>query len=188
MQIVLILILILLYFLAIIRLDLFYNNRYFWNQNCRWERVGTSLIQPIMELFGNSMTAHFWHFQDFTIDRNCFEHDKFILQLNSNRKSFRKFNNIPILSFFSSAYVDINPFQTCAIIRPKDYIGKWKIVFARDWNHNLFSIEKCSHVGAVKVVVDGSGGIMGQGESGSLIELELVKYCKAWQNTYILFV
>jgi hypothetical protein len=177
-----------IYFLVAIRLDLFYNNRYFWNNNCRWERVGTSMIQPIMELFANSMTAHFWHFQDFQLDHNCFEHDKYILQLDSNNKSFRKFNNIPVLSFFSSAYVDVNPFQSCAIIRPKNYIGKWKIVFARDWNRDLFSIEKCSHLGAVKVVVDGSGGIMGQDDEGKLIELELVKYCKAWQNTDILFV
>jgi hypothetical protein len=188
MQIAFISLVISLYFLAIIRLDLFYNNRYFWNQGCKWERVGTSLVQPIMELFGNSMTAHFWHFHNFQMDHNCFEHDKYILQLNSDRNSFRKFNNIPVLSFFTSAYVDVNPLQTCAIIKPKNYAGKWKIVFARNWNHNVFSIEKCSHIGAVKLIVDGNGGIMGQGEDGKLIELELVKYCKAWQSTDVLFV
>ena len=181
-------ILILFYFIAVIRLDLFYNNRYFWNKNCKWERVGTSLIQPIMELFGNSMTAHFWHFENFYLDRNSFDHSKYILQLNSPKNSFRMFNKIPILSFISSAYVDVNPFQTCAIIRPKTYQGKWKLVFARDWNNNIFSIEKCSHIGKVKVVVDGNGGIMGQGENGDLLELELIKYCKAWQCNEILYV
>ena len=181
-------ILILIYILAAIRLDLFYNNRYFWNPNCKWQRVGTSLIQPIMELFGNSMTAHFWHFEDLYLDHNSLDHDKYILQLNSSRRSFRMFNKIPILSFFSSAYVDVNPFQTCAIIQPKSYQGKWKIVFARDWNNDIFSIEKCSHLGAIKIVVDGTGGILGQSESDELLELELVKYCKAWQDTDVLYV
>jgi hypothetical protein len=180
--------LIVLYFLAVIRLDLFYNNRYFWNKNCRWERIGTSLIQPIMELFGNSMTAHFWHFDNFELDRNSFEHDKCILQVSSTKKSFRLFNNVPILSFFSSAYVDVNPFQKCAIIQPIDYKGKWKIVFARNWDQDQFCIEKCSHIGPVKIVVDGSGGMMGQGEHGEFVHLELVQYCKAWERTDILFV
>lgn len=179
---------IILYFLTVFRLDLFYNNRYFWNKNCKWERVCTSSIQPLMELFGNSMTAHFWHFENFHLDHNCFERGKYILQLTSKKKSLRKFNKIPILSFFSSAYVDVNPFQSCAIIQPKDYNGKWKIVFARNWNHNIFSIEKCSHIGPVKVVVDGNGGIMGQSEEGELIELRLVQYCKAWQRTDVLYV
>ena len=174
--------------MAIIRLDLFYNNRYFWNKNCSWERVGTSLIQPIMELFGNSMTAHFWHFENYKLDRNSFDHNKYILQLYSPKSSFRRFNNVPILSFFSSAYVDVNPLQTCAIIKPKNYDAKWKIIFARDWNNNIFSIEKCSHIGAVKIVVDGKGGIIGQGENQELIELELIKYCRAWQHTDILYI
>lgn len=182
------LIFVLIYILAAIRLDLFYNNRYFWNDNCRWERVGTSLIQPIMELFGNSMTAHFWHFEDFEFDHNSFDHSKYILQLEASRKSFRRLNKLAIVSFLTSAFVDVNPFQTCAIIQPKGYHGKWKIVFARDWSNDLFSVEKCSHIGAVKVVVDGNGGIIGQGEDGKLVELELVKYCKAWQNTDILYV
>jgi hypothetical protein len=188
MQITLISILVLLYILAIIRLDLFYNNRYFWNSNCKRERAGTSLIQPFMELFGNSMTAHFWHFQNFEMDHNSFDHDKYILQLNSTKKSFRTFNKIPILSFLTSAYIDVNPFQTCAIIQPKNFQGKWKIVFARNWNRNVFSIEKCSHMGPVKVIVDGNGGIMGQGQDEQLIELEVIKYCKAWQFTDVLFI
>lgn len=188
MQVLIVLTIISLYILAVIRLDLFYNNRYFWDRNCRWQRVGTSLIQPLMELFGNSMTAHFWHFRELKLDRNSFDYAKYILQLNSYKKPFRKFNHIPVLSFFTSAYVDVNPFQSCAIIQPKEYSGKWKIVFARNWTNNLFGIEKCSHIGSVKVVIDGSGGIMGQGEDGNLIELELVKYCKAWQHTDVLFV
>ncbi len=174
--------------MAIFRLDLYYANRYFWNNNCKWERVGTSLMQPLMELFGNSMTAHFWHFENFKLDRNSFDHNKYVLQLNSSQNTFRRFGKLPILSFLSSAYVDINPFQTCAIIKPKNYKGKWKIVFARDWDNNIFSIEKCSHLGSVKVIVDGSGGIMAQNQNNELIELELVQYCKAWQSTDILFV
>jgi hypothetical protein len=178
----------LLYILAAIRLDLFYNNRYFWNQNCRLERFATSAIQPLMEIFGNSMTAHFWHFENFKMDHNCFDHDKYILQLHSNKKPFRKLNNIPLVTFFTSAFVDINPLQSCAIIQPKSYIGKWKLVFARDWSHDVFSIEKCSHIGPAKVVVDGAGGIIAVDQQGELIELELVRYCKAWQHTEVLYI
>lgn len=174
-----------LYSLAAFRLDIFYSGRYFWPKNMKKERFFTSLMQPFMELFGNGMTAHFWHFQDVVYSIKNLD-KKFILNLTNNKKPFRKLNNGKFLAVLTSAWVDTYPFQDCAIIKPKNYTGKWRLFFPI--SSKVCQIEKCSHIGAVKVVVDGNGQVLAKNEKDEFIELELVKYCKAWQDTHILFI
>ena len=193
-----------LYTLACFRLDKFYMGRYFWDEDCNrkqnknqlGERFWTGLLQPFMELFGNGMTAHFWHFNTIKIlESNYKENHKenyknYELVLESSLRQFRIFDKGFIVAVLTSAWVDINPFQTCAIIKPtKDNTDiLWKIFFATDVQNGLFQEEKCSHRGAVKVVIDGQGSVWGRDINGNFIELEIVEYCKAYQNTHILFV
>lgn len=176
---------ILCYFLAVYRLDQFYLNRYFWDNNCKLERVLTSFIQPFMELFANGMTAHFWHFEDLDWKTNSIE-KKYFLELNNFRPPFRIFDKGKFLAILTAAWVDCNPWQTCAIIRPKNYKGKWKIFFPL--SSNICQEEKCSHYGRVKVVIDGKGNILGRDLNGNFIELEVLGYCLAFEKTHILFV
>ena len=172
------------YILAVWRLDNFYSNRYFWNANCTLERILTSTMQPFMEIFANGMTAHFWHFEDLDFETSSLE-KKYFLELDNFVPQFRIFDRGKFLAILTSAWVDVNPWQTCAVIRPKSYKGKWKIFFPLG---NVCQEEKCSHQGSVKVVVDGKGVILGRDLNGNSIELELLGYCQAFQKTHILFV
>lgn len=179
-----------LYLLACYRLDKHYSGRYFWDTNCHKEKICTNLLQPFMELLGNGMTAHFWHFRTLPI-KNCNFKPKFELKLQSNRPATRIFSKGLFLSIITSIWVDINPFQRCAVIKPV-YSSEitpntlWKIWFMT--GTQTTQEEKCSHFGTVKIVVDGQGGIFGRETDGNFIELEVVTYCKAYQNTHILFV
>jgi hypothetical protein len=177
--------LIVLYLLAAFRLDIFYSGRYFWQEGQDKERFFTGLLQPFMELFGNGMTAHFWHFKDVKFETKDLD-KKFLLKLSNHKKPFRRLSSGKFLAVLTSAWVDTNPLQDCAIIKPKNYNGKWQLFFPI--NSKICQLEKCSHYGAVKVAVDGSGTILAKDEQGKFIELELVEYCKAWQQTHILFV
>ncbi len=186
-----ILTLILFYLLTAIILDQVYNRCYFWDANCIPQRIATSLLQPLMEIFGNGMTAHTWHFEYFkvteTIDQKyrldvCPKHP------NKANKSFRKFNSNPILRILTSALVDINPFQEALIIMPKNHNGKWKIAFEVNQNNNIYQKAKYSHIDKVKILVDGEGCIMGMDDKDNFIELKSVGSCRAYQHRNILLV
>lgn len=171
-----------IYAIWVWRLDIFYSGRYFWDQNCDLERFLTALLQPFMEIFGNSMTAHFWHFKKQRLGTK-----PILLELKSWKKPFRLIGGNKFADILTSAWVDTNPNQQTAIVRPKTYKGDWKLVSFTDQT-GVFEVEKCSHIGAVKVVVDGNGSIMAIDQNNNWIELELVNYCKAWQNTHILMI
>jgi hypothetical protein len=178
-----------LYFLAVYRLDKFYMGKYFWDQNCEKERFFTCLLQPFMELFGNSMTAHFWHFKNIYLSQEQKQVIyNFELPVNSSCKPFRVFNRGKPIAIITSACVDVNPMQECVIIQPKIHTGKWKLFFAVSYDNGLFQEEKCSHIGAVKVAIDGTGTLLGRDLEANFIELEILKPCKAHQDTHILMV
>jgi hypothetical protein len=177
------LVFVIVYGLAAFRLDQYYSNKYFWDTSCIRERLASSAGQPLMELFGNSMIAHTWCFRTFKqhidIPHNC------KLSIDCEKPLFRKFNS-GWLTFITSAWVDINPMQECAIIQPKDYYGKWKIFFQT--GIGIYQEAKFSHIGQVKIVVDGQGEIYGRDQNGKFLELEIVSRCKAWKRTDILMV
>jgi hypothetical protein len=174
---------ILIYALAVFRLDQYYSNRYFWDKGCNRERFGSSVGQPVMELFGNSMVAHGWCFctykKHIDIPSSC------KLVIECEKPLFRKFNS-GLATLFTSAWVDINPLQTCAIIEPVEYTGKWKIFFQT--GIGIYQEAKFSHVGQVKIVVDGQGEIYGRDLKGNFVELQIVDRVKAWERTDILMV
>jgi hypothetical protein len=176
-----------IYLVLVVVLKSKYSRLYFWNKDCIIEEIATNLIQPIMELIGNSMTAHNWHFQRLDNPNSTEIHSK-ITCIRSNTKPIRKFDSGFVKMILTSAFVDVNPLQQCAILRPKSYTYKWKIAFPTDLSKDEFKIEKCSHFGAVKIVIDGSGCNFGIGEKGEIIELEVVEICKAYQRKDILFV
>ena len=173
----------LIYLLTVFRLDQHYSNRYFWDEDCGWQQFWSSIGQPIMELFGNSMIAHFWCFE--TIRGKIIIPSHCRLQIPCQSPPFRRFNR-GLETVLRSAWVDVNPNQLCAIVQPVDYIGRWKIFFQT--GGNTFQEAKFSHTGAVKVVVDGSGQMYGRDLSGVFIELEILQNVKAWQRTDILMV
>jgi hypothetical protein len=175
-----------IYIITAIILDYFYSKKYTWNQNCTLERVATSSIQPIMEIIGNGMTAHNWTFKNILIKKQIPEGCKLCYEVSQN--PFAKLHSKRIKRILTSAVVDINPFQPAAIIRPKNYEGKWKICFEIDKNQGLYQIAKYSHTGKVKILIDGSGYIMGMDSSGEFLELEIVEYCKAWQRRDVFLV
>ncbi len=176
-------ILTLIYALAVFRLDQYYSNRYFWDVGCGRERLSSSLGQPIMELFGNSMVAHGWCFRTFKqhieIPQGC------KLSIECEKPIFRKFNS-GLVTLLTSAWVDINPKQTCAIIQPRNYEGQWKIFFQT--GIGIYQEAKFSHRGQVKIVVDGQGEIYGRDSQSNFIELEIVDRVESWQRTDILMV
>jgi len=59
-------ILIVFYLSWVFVLALKYNTKYTYktNENTFLIKVGTYLIQPIMEVFGNGKVTHFWHWQN----------------------------------------------------------------------------------------------------------------------------
>jgi hypothetical protein len=178
-----VLVFVVLYALAVFRLDQYYSDRYFWDTGYAKERIASSVGQPLMELFGNSMVAHTWCFRTFKrhidIPHNC------KLSIECEKPLFRKFNS-GILTFITSAWVDVNPMQECAIIQPKDYTDKWKIFFQT--GIGIYQEAKFSHRGQIKIVVDGQGEIYGRDLDGNFLELEIVGRCKAWKRTDILMV
>ena len=172
-----------LYILSAFRLDQYYANRYFWDQGCRWERFGSSASQPVMELFGNSMIAHGWCFRTFKKNIDIPVGCKLIIECQ--KPLFRKFNS-GIATLFTSAWVDINPFQNCAIIEPVNYDNKWKIFFQT--GIGIYQEAKFSHCGKVKIVVDGQGEIYGRDLNGNFLELRIIDRILAWERTDVLMV
>jgi hypothetical protein len=180
-------IVVVIYLVFVVVLKSKYSGLYFWNDGCGKEQTATDLLQPLMEIVGNSMTAHNWHFEKYNSTNIDQIHSK-ILCIRTNKKPIRRFDSGFIAMILTSAFVDINPFQQCAILKPKIHQGKWKIAFPSDLDSGEFKIEKCSHIGAVKIVIDGSGCNFGVSETGEIIDLELVELCKAYERKDILFV
>lgn len=174
---------VLIYSLAVFRLDQYYANRYFWDSGCGRERFWSSATQPIMELIGNSMVAHFWCFK--TIKGNIEIPHYCKLDISCDKPMFRKFNS-GIETVLRSAWVDINPKQTCAIIEPVNHIGKWKIFFQT--GIGIYQEAKFSHRGKVKIAIDGPGQIYGRDLKGNFLELVIIDKVEAWKRTDILMV
>jgi hypothetical protein len=147
----------------------------------------TGLLQPFMELFGNRMTAHFWHFRKIKLNKNELLSNH-ILQVQGSLKTKRIFGRNKLLAILTSIWVDINPQQNCLIIQPIDYTGQWQLVFPSNWDQGIFEEEKCFHRGPAKIVVDGSGIVMARNSNGKFVELQIITKCKAYQNRHILFI
>jgi hypothetical protein len=177
---------IIVYTIIAIILDWAYSRKYTWDQNCIPERIATSVIQPVMEIVGNGMTAHNWTFQNIIIKKEISESCKLCFETSS--KQFRKFGSNRFQRILTSAIVDINPMQSAAIIRPKTHQGNWRICFAINDNQGHYQVTKYSYQGQVKILIDGSGYIMGMDSSGKFLELEIVQYCKAYQRRDVLLV
>jgi hypothetical protein len=178
---------ILIYLAFAIVLDYSYSKKYKWCKNCFKERFLTGILQPFMEVFGNKMTAHFWHFRPVKIDKDTIK-PNFVLEIKDYSKSNRIFGKNKLLSILSSIWVDINPNQKCFVIRPIDYDGFWQLVFPTDWNNSKFEEEKCFHKGLAKIVIDGSGFIMARDFDGNFIQIEVVLECKASEFKDVLFI
>lgn len=175
-----------IYLLYVILLDWYYFRRYQWDSQCILERACTGLIQPLMELIGNRMSAHFWHFKKLKLQTK--PEPKYYLKVGHHTNPSRFFGKNRLLEIFSSAIVDVNPVQPCAIIKPKHHEKKWKLIYPTNLNNQEFDIEKCSHIGQAKIVLAGEGYVLAQDESGNWIELEIIQNCKAFERRDVLFI
>ena len=175
------------YLIVCVALDQYYSRLYQWQNNCLLQRFLTSLGQPIMEIIGNGMTAHFWHFERFAFDKTKID-SKYILNVGNKPFSVRVFDRNKLLAILTSIWVDINPFQDCLIIKPKNYDGQWSLVFPKHYDNNIFEQEKCLHTGQVKVVIDGQGMLLARDSNGNWLELEITNSCKAYQYRNVLFI
>ncbi len=181
------LIFIFIYFITVLILDFYYTKRYIWLPNCLLERLLTGLLQPLMEVCGNRMTAHFWHFRQVLISKEDLP-SEYLLRVEDYKKSRRVFGKNKLMSILSSIWVDINPHQNCLIIQPVNYFGQWQLVFPSNWDDGIFEEEKCFHVGCAKIVVDGTGFVLARDRNGNFLQLKIVSKCKAYQYRHILFI
>ena len=140
-----------------------------------------------MEIFGNSMTAHFWHFKKIDFDLSDIP-NKMVLNVGTNTSSFRVFHKNRFFAVLTSAFVDINPLQTCLVIKPKNSNKPWKLFYPLNLEKGKFEEEKCSHIGEAKIIVDGNGCVLARDIDGNFLELEIVQHCLAWQRTDVLFI
>jgi hypothetical protein len=164
-----------------------YSKVYTWDKkNTFFERLGTALLQPFMDVFANKKTTHFWSWKEIQLHTDIVKlsHCK-PLEVKCDVK-YRHFN-AGIRSIITGAFVDVNPRQPCVIIRPKTYKNNWKLAFATN-NEGLMQIPKFSHVGVIKIVLDGDGHLFGLDMNNNFIELEIVSYCRADQQKDVLFV
>jgi hypothetical protein len=82
---------------------------------------------------------------------------------------------------------DLGYVREAAIIRPKNYSGKWSLVYCTS-QRQVCEQSNLLHAGEVKVLLDGQTEMWGLNEDGQYIQLELVRYLDRNQAKDVLFV
>lgn len=179
----LVLFLVLIYLSSCIFYHFSYKNKYQDTNQNPLPKIGTFLLQPFMEVFGNSKVTHFWHYKDTS---SSSLDPKKALFLESQTPQSRNFEK-GLSALITNAIVDLSSDQEGAIIQPVAYDGSWRLVSCSK-DLSICQRSTILSFGKVKILLDGGFYLWGENSEKQIIELKLEKKIKITEAKEFLYL
>jgi hypothetical protein len=154
------------YLLVVIIWHLFIPDTYTYRSyNFINHNVLTSLMKPVMGIFGYRKVTHWYDWEGISSDK-VLNTEPLIIENDTNIRHFEARYALV------NAWASLGGVQTTAIIKPKDYTGTWSLIYCQN---NQCKANTLSYEGEVKILVDGQMELYALTERGEVRDVGLVK-------------
>jgi len=172
------------YLIFVIILYFSYSSKYSYKSGSVLIQATTYMLQPFMQLFGNSKVTHFWHWEKYA---PAYDYALFGIKRDNPAKRIFK-AEFDLWAFLVNAQADLGGVKEAIVVKPKNYTGKWRLVYCVTQEKLFCEVGILNHSGEVKILNDGVGYTWGLDENNQPLKLELVRQIEINQEKNILFI
>jgi hypothetical protein len=162
-------------FFAFSKIEYTYSKQSALNQNL------TILMQPFMEIFGDSKVSHWYDWQ--TISESEIDKKVNPLVLKSKNSQYGQYSSFS----YKNVIRILGGVKEAVIVQPLSYSKNWSLISCNK-QENVCIKSDLLHTGPVKILVDGENSLWGIDQSSNYIELKLIKLIDRSENKDILFI
>ena len=152
--------------------------------NSFFVKIATSLIQPVMEIFGNRKVTHAWHWQNYTPD---YDYIQFGFRRDSESKRVLQ-SEFSLIGLLTNAAADLNGIKEVIVVKPLNYDGNWSLAYCTTEKELFCQKSTIIFRGEVKILNDGVGYTWGLDKDEKPIKLQILREIKVDQEMDLLFV